>query len=134
MKKNDLDNNNMNMDEIQRVMQEQMELQMKEYSQPMLQQMMIQRLNLDVKIKIKIIFRRIWDFEDTNPIVIESFPDEKVSTIIEVYRNKSFDLEPNKKFLFNAKDLNPNLYLSEAGITNNSNIFVVKFEKIRENI
>ena len=113
MKKNDLDNNNMNKDEIQRVMQEQMELQMKEYSQPMLQQMMIQRLNLDVKIKIKKIFRRIWDFEDTNPIVIESFPNEKVSTIIEVYRNKSFDLEPNKKFLFNAKDLNPNLYLSE---------------------
>ena len=48
----------MNIDKIQRVMQEQMELQMKEYSQPMAQQMMIQRLNLDVQIKIKIIFRK----------------------------------------------------------------------------
>ena len=30
-----------------------------------------------------------------------------------------------KKFIFNAKNLNPSLSLAEAGIAHNSNIFVV---------
>ena len=89
---------------------------------------------LRLQIKIKIIFQRIGGIEDTTPIEIQSSPDEKVSTIIEKYRNISSDLAPNKKFIFKDKELNPSLFLSEAGITDYSVIFVVKFEKIPDNI
>ena len=59
------------------------------------------------------------------PISIQCMPDEKVSTLIERYRNKADDHDQTKKFIFNAKNLNPELSLSAAGIAHNSNIFVV---------
>ena len=59
------------------------------------------------------------------PISIQCMPDEKVSTLIERYRNKAGDHDQTKKFIFNAKNLNPELSLSAAGIAHNSNIFVV---------
>ena len=59
------------------------------------------------------------------PISIQCMPDEKVSTLIERYRNKADDHDQTKKFIFNAKNLNPSLTLSAAGIAHNSNIFVV---------
>ena len=59
------------------------------------------------------------------PVMIQCMPDEKVSEIIEKYRNKSGDHDPYKKFIFNAKPLNPSLSVADAGITNNSNIFVI---------
>ena len=55
--------------------------------------------------------------------------DEKVSNIIDRYREKSLDDDNKIKFFFNAKELNKNLTLSEAGITNNSNIFVITLKK-----
>ena len=39
--------------------------------------------------------------------------------------NKADDHDQTKKFIFNAKNLNPSLTLSAAGIAHNSNIFVV---------
>ena len=51
--------------------------------------------------------------------------------ILEKYKNKSGDRNPEKKFIFNAKMLSPDLTLSEAGITNNSNIFVVSTKGIK---
>ena len=59
------------------------------------------------------------------PISIQCMPGEKVSTLIERYRNKAGDHDQTKKFIFNAKNLNPELSLSAAGIAHNSNIFVV---------
>ena len=41
------------------------------------------------------------------------------------YRTKSSDTDTSKKFIFNAKQLNPALSVAEAGLTDNANIFVV---------
>ena len=65
------------------------------------------------------------------PIMIQCMPNEKVSTIIDRYRAKSGDKDPTKKFIFNAKNLAPSLTLSEAGIANNANIFVVATKGIK---
>ena len=65
------------------------------------------------------------------PIMIQCMPNEKVSTIIDRYRAKSGDKDPTKKFIFNAKNLAPSLTLSEAGISNNANIFVVATKGIK---
>ena len=59
------------------------------------------------------------------PIIVQCMPDEKVSAIIDKYRNKSGDPDPTKKFIFNTKNLAPGLSVAEAGIANNANIFVV---------
>ena len=62
---------------------------------------------------------------------IQCKPDEKVSDIIQRYRDKSGDNEPTKKFIFNAKALNPYLTVAEAGLANNFNIFVVSTKGIK---
>lgn len=56
---------------------------------------------------------------------IPSFPDEKVSDLIEKYRNITNNHDPKLKFIYNFQLLNPSLTLAEAGISNNSNIFVI---------
>ena len=63
--------------------------------------------------------------------MIQSFLDEKVSDIIERYRNKANDFDQTKKFIFNAKILKPNLTLEESGISNNANIFVLSVIMIK---
>ena len=70
-----------------------------------------------VKISINVIFR--------SDVIIGCNIREKVSSLIEKYRNKSGDRDDNKKFIFNAKNLNLSLTVAKAGITNNANIFVV---------
>ena len=55
--------------------------------------------------------------------------NEKVNDIIEKYREEAFDDDTNIEFIYNGKELNKlnkNLTASEAGISNNSNIFVEK--------
>ena len=64
-------------------------------------------------------------------ITIQCTLDEKVSAIIERYRSKTGDKDDTKKFIFNAKSLNPTLTLAEAGITNNANIFVMVTKDIK---
>ena len=59
------------------------------------------------------------------PIMVQCMPDEKVSDVIEKYRNYAGDRDLSKKFIFNAQSLKPSLSVAEAGITNNANIFVV---------
>ena len=56
--------------------------------------------------------------------ILKCTEDNKVSDIIEKYRNKSGDKE-SRLFIFKKKILNPDLTASEAGISNNANIFVV---------
>ena len=65
------------------------------------------------------------------PIMVQCTPNDKVSDIIDRYRNKANDHDTTKKFIFNAKNLNTSLSVSEAGITNNANIFVVATKGIK---
>ena len=64
------------------------------------------------------------------PIMVQCMPDEKVSEVIEKYRNKAGDHDPNKKFIFNAKSLKSYLTVAEAGLTDNANIFVITTNNI----
>ena len=65
------------------------------------------------------------------PIMIQCMPNEKVSDLIQRYRTKSGDNDKSKKFIFNAKNLNHELTVGEAGITNNGNIFVVTTQGVK---
>jgi len=62
---------------------------------------------------------------------IQCLSDEKVSDVIQRYRSKSGDNDPTKKFIFNAKALNCDLTVAEAGLTHNCNIFVVATKGIK---
>ena len=57
---------------------------------------------------------------------IKNQNEKKVIDAVKTYnKNKSGDHDPHKKFIFNAKPLNENITVAEAGITNNENIFVI---------
>ena len=64
-------------------------------------------------------------------IIIQCLPDEKVSDVIQRYKAKSGDTDDTKKFIFNAKALNQSLSVSEAGLSNNVNVFVVTTKGIK---
>ena len=55
---------------------------------------------------------------------------EKVGDIIKKYRVKADDNNPNEKFIYNAKKLNEDLTVAEAGLINQSKIFVMVTENI----
>ena len=57
-------------------------------------------------------------------IILQCYPNDKCSDIIEKFRNKINDYERKSRFIYNAKNLNPNLTVSESGITEGANIFV----------
>jgi len=59
------------------------------------------------------------------PLMFKCQLNEKVSDLIQRYREKSGDRDQSKKFIFNAKNLNQSLTIGEAGISNDGNIFVV---------
>ena len=65
------------------------------------------------------------------PLTIQCTRDEKVEDLIERYRSKSGDRDKHKRFIFNAKNLDLNLTVGEAGITNNGNIFVVSTHGVK---
>ena len=68
-------------------------------------------------------------------INVKCTPNDKISSIIEKYRNKSGDYDQNKKFKFNGGVLSPNLTVSQAGITNFNNTIVVSMDtQISSNI
>ena len=73
---------------------------------------------------IKVIFQCL-QYPNNLSYEVECNHNEKVSELIERYRNESGDYDTSKKFIFNAKNLNQFLSLAEAGIYNGSNIFVV---------
>ena len=72
-----------------------------------------------------VIFRKSGEGQNEPPIMIQCMDHEKVSEVIARYRVKTGDQDGSKKFIFNAKQLNESLSVSEAGLTNNANIFVV---------
>ena len=61
----------------------------------------------------------------TIPTTIQCNINEKVSDIIEKYRNETGDRDLTKKFIYEARALNPSLTLLEAGMENNSSVFVI---------
>ena len=64
--------------------------------------------------------------KNSAPIMIQCMKNEKVSTLIEKYRNKTNDRDLTEKFEFNAKALDPQLFVFETGITDGSHIFIVE--------
>ena len=56
---------------------------------------------------------------------------DKVSDIITRYRTKAEDDNVNENFVFNAKNLNPELTVSESGLQNQSIIFVINKEGMK---
>ena len=56
--------------------------------------------------------------------------NEKVSTLIQNYRDKAQDFEKMKKFIFNAKELNPSLSCEESGLCNNSVVHVINTRNV----
>ena len=69
--------------------------------------------------------------EKTQNLIIPCKGDEKVSTLIQRYRDKSGDEDPTKRFIYNAKNLDQSLTVEKAGITNNGNIFVVNTQGMK---
>ena len=73
-----------------------------------------------------VIFRHTGNDTNKFPITVNVKENEKISDIIQKYRQKSSNYDINLKFIWNAKNLNHSLTVAEAGLTNNANIFVVK--------
>lgn len=80
---------------------------------------------------ISVIFRVSGVINNSTPITIQCLGTEKVSDLIQKYRNKSGDSDCSKKFIFDAKQLNDSLTVDEAGIGDKSNIFVVPQKGIK---
>ena len=68
--------------------------------------------------------------EAQRSIKIFCLNSEKVGDIIQKYRVKADDHNPNEKFIYNAKKLNEDLTVAEAGLINQSKIFVMVTENI----
>ena len=75
---------------------------------------------------IYIIFKLQSEYGRNNQLTILCYPNDKVSDIIEKFRNKANVHDDNRRFIYNAKELNPSLSLAEAGLLHNSIIYVVK--------
>jgi hypothetical protein len=75
---------------------------------------------------LSVIFRANSARKIKTPICVSCMLEDKVSSIIDKYREKSGDKAPNIKFYFNAKNLDTRLSVSEVGLTNNANIFVLE--------
>ena len=86
--------------------------------------------NFDIR-QIKVIFRQANGRFASN---VYCLPDEKIDNVIDKYRNRSGDFAPHRRFIFNSKDLPQELTVSEVGITNNSNIFIVNTCNINQDI
>ena len=74
---------------------------------------------------INVIFRKSGD-SNKEAFIIKCNPEDNIRKLIRQYRKKSHDYSFKRKFIFDAKNLKINLTISEAGLKNNSNIFVVE--------
>ena len=78
--------------------------------------------------QIKVIFRQA---NGRFASCVFCLPEEKISNVIDKYRNKSGDYNPYKRFIFNSKDLPQELTVNEVGISNNSNVFIITTSNIK---
>ena len=136
---NDMNNNILNNNQMQQqmmqqqaMMQQQMAQQQMMQQQAMMQQQMLQQQAMmqqqaleERLLQIEVIFNQGRNMENSPKIKVQCSLKDKVSSMIEKYRNLSGDRNPNKKFIYNARKLNESLSLAEAGITNNSVVFVI---------
>ena len=76
--------------------------------------------------EFNVIFRR-----GDHAIIVQCLKSEKVSDLIQKYRNESGDSDCSKKFIFNGKQLNGYLTVAEVGIVKDANIFVVPTKGIK---
>ena len=106
-----------------------MQQQMMQYGMPSMGQPM--QINQPNPIEnsenemINVIFR-ISSNNVTNEkiLVLQCYPNDKCSDIIDKFRNKVNDYEKKSSFIYNAKRLNPNLTVYESGIIEGANIYV----------
>ena len=127
---NPLLNPNFNYNQYQQILQQ----QMMQFQQAMQQQEMIMRQQMEnfqkeqnQNSEIKVIFRR----DRENPIMIQCSLKDKCSDIIQKYKNLAQVKSDTLKCIFSAQTLYPNLTVEEAGITHNSNVFVVETNGVR---
>ena len=77
------------------------------------------------------VFFRKNDEPNQKPYAIQCNLTDRVSEIIQKYRNKSLDDDSTKKFIFNAKAVDPTLTAAEQGLTDQANIFVVTTKNVK---
>ena len=103
--------------------------------QKMQQQMLLEKQNNNNNLQntdnLNIIFKVTGKGQNALPINIPINSNEKVSTLIEKYRSKTGDLENTKVFIFNAKELRPNLTCKNSGLYNNSTVFVINKKGVK---
>ena len=128
---NPLMNQNFNYAQYQQMLQQ----QMMQFQQAMQQQDMMMRQQMENMQKeqnqissITVGFR---GSRDESPTWVQCKKKERVADIIEKYRNLSKNSNSTIEFIFNAKLLSPVLTIEEAGLINNSIIFVVETKGIR---
>ena len=82
--------------------------------------------------QISIIFRKNEASEASKPpIIIQCSRKDKVSDVIQKYRNESQDFDDTKRFVYNGKVLNPSLTLEEANMCDRATVFVVVAKGVR---
>ena len=125
-------------DQMQQQMMQQQILQQQMLQQQMMQQQILQQQMMQQQMEmqnqyIRVIFRQNGEnSKNIPPITIQCKLGDSVSSMIEKYRNASGDKDPYRKFIYNAKSLDPFLTLSSSKISDNSNIFVVSTRGIKK--
>ena len=103
---------------------------MNQMNQSMMNQMnqnMMKQMNQNGEITV--IFRK-GDEENKFSYSILCALYEKVSDIILKYKRISLDNDISNTFIFNGKELNLNMTVAEAGLTNLANISVITSKKV----
>ena len=62
--------------------------------------------------------------------MIQCLANEKISAIIQRYREKANDYDETKKFIYNAKELDQNKTAKESHFTNSCVIHIIKTKDI----
>jgi hypothetical protein len=128
---NNMNNMNMNMNDMSQAMMQNMQANQMQNIPQMNNQSSFNSKNINV-------YFRAGEQQNQQPqpedqagrIQIQATLDEKVSSIIDKYRNKTGDKE-EKRFVFNAKSLNQTLTAAEAGLMDNSTIFVLRKKDVK---
>lgn len=91
-----------------------------------------EKKNNNENVGIGLVFRTYDSKNEKNFVLIsiQCMSNDKVSEVIQKYRNKANDQEPLKKFVYNAKPLDPNKSIFESGLTNNAQIYVVNIKDV----
>ena len=95
-------------------------------------QLSLNNINENNNFNINVIFR--WNLTNCfyRPVLVLCKPSDNINEIIKKFREKIDYYEKDIQFIFNARFICRNISdtIENYGITNNSNIFVLKLEKI----